>query len=571
MNNKPRLSFWQIWNMSFGFFGIQFGWGLQMANMSAIYQFLGAEESELPLLWLAAPLTGMFVQPLIGYMSDRTWTRLGRRHPYFLVGAICASIALVFLPTSSSLWMAAGLLWVLDASVNISMEPFRAFVGDMLPAEQRKVGFTMQSILIGAGAVLASVLPFVLKNGFGVSGEATADSAVPPAIKLAFFIGAGVFFASVLYTVLTTREYPPEDMEAFEKMKAEGGGLGHAFGEIFQGITSMPMAMKKLAPVQFFTWLGLFCMWIFFAPSVGKGIFQGEPLGIHDEASKEKIEKDKKSLAVALAVSEKYEQRKKDIDKQDKENPDESSKLDTVMTMFGLKAPALTAAEKITEGDLKTFYAEASDATKQPDEKKAENPLIQSIAASWVESGDDPAVAAGTLANQLKAARDYQSGTGWAGVCFAVYNLTAFGFAFVLLGIVRFAKAKTIHLACLLCGGAGLVTTVLVSNSNSLLLCMAGVGIAWASILSMPYAMLSNYVPAKKMGFYMGVFNLFIVIPQTIASVGFGPIVKYAFGGDPMKAVMMGGISLLVAALCTLFVDGDESGGANIGDLPAGH
>lgn len=570
MNEKPRLSFWQIWNMSFGFFGIQFGFGLQMANMSAIYQFLGAEESELPLLWLAAPVTGLIVQPIIGYMSDRTWTRLGRRRPYFLIGAICASIALIFMPLSSTLWMAAGLLWILDASVNVSMEPFRAFVGDMLPAQQRKVGFTMQSILIGAGAVLASALPFILKNGFGVSGEATTESAIPPAIKLAFFIGAGVFFASVLYTILTTREYPPDDMEAFEKMKAEGGGIGHAFMEIFEGIGNMPGAMRKLVPVQFFTWLGLFCMWIFFAPSVGKGIFNGSPLGIHDEASKERVENEKQSFAVALVVSEKYEERKNAIDEEDEEKPDERSGMDAVMAMFGLKAPAPTAAEKITTEELESYFKEAASATEQPDKEKKENPLIQSIASSWVESSNDPAVAAESLAGQLKAARDYQSGTGWAGVCFAVYNLVAFGFAFLLLGIVKFAKAKTIHLICLVCGGVGLVSTVFVSSPNVLLLSMAGVGVAWASILSMPYAMLSNSVPGNKMGFYMGVFNIFIVIPQIIASLGFGPIVKYLFGGDPMKAVMMGGISLLIAALCTIFADGDETG-ANVEDLPAGH
>ncbi len=368
MNEKPRLSFWQIWNMSFGFFGIQFGWGLQMANMSAIYQFLGAEESELPLLWLAAPLTGLIIQPIIGYYSDRTWNRMGRRRPFFLIGAILASIALIFMPMSSTLWMAAGLLWVLDASVNVSMEPFRAFVGDMLPATQRKVGFTMQSILIGAGAVLASILPFVLKNGFAVSGEATSDSAIPPAIKIAFFIGAGVFFASVLYTILTTREYPPEDMEEFKKMKAEGGGIGHAFAEIFQGIGSMPKAMKKLAPVQFFTWLGLFCMWIFFTPAVGKKIFSGIPLGVHDDAVHQLMKADPSSLAVALAVTDLYENRKEVIEAEDSEKPDTSSTSDTMLTMFGLKKPAPSAAEKITTEELSGFFATSASATTAPTE-----------------------------------------------------------------------------------------------------------------------------------------------------------------------------------------------------------
>ena len=276
---KPRLSFWQIWNMSFGFLGIQFGWGLQMANMSAIYQYLGARENEIPILWLAAPLTGLIVQPIVGYFSDRTWNRLGRRRPYFLGGAIAASLALLAMPNSSALWMAAGLLWVLDASVNVSMEPFRAFVGDMLPHDQRKSGFAMQSLLIGAGAVLSSALPYVLTRGFGISGESTVESAIPPTVHVAFTIGAFVFFLGVLYTVLTTPEYPPEDLAAFEKAKRETAGLSHAFREIFQGIGSMPGAMRKLAAVQFFTWFALFCLWIYFAPGVAKGIFKGAPLG----------------------------------------------------------------------------------------------------------------------------------------------------------------------------------------------------------------------------------------------------------------------------------------------------
>ena len=547
--------------MSFGFFGIQFGWGLQMANMSAIYQFLGASESELPLLWLAAPLTGLLIQPIIGYYSDRTWNRLGRRRPFFMIGAICASIALIFMPLSSTIWMAAGLLWILDASVNVSMEPFRAFVGDMLPATQRKVGFTMQSILIGAGAVLASVLPFVLKNGFGISGEATSDSAIPPAIKLAFFIGAGVFFASVLYTILSTKEYPPEDMEAFKKMKAEGGSPMHAFKEILQGIKSMPKAMLKLAPVQFFTWLGLFCMWIFFTPAVGKIIFNGTPLGVHDDAIKSQLHSDaaQPALNVALAVSKLYENRIEAIAQEDSQQADKLSFPNNMLTMLGLKPAPPSASEKITSKELSTFFANSATASVEPSDEKRENPLIQSIAATWIQHKDDPAACGEALQKHLQSARDYQSGTSWAGICFASYNLVAFGFAFLLLAIVRVASAKTIHIACLLCGSAGLISAMFIQNPNTLILAMAGVGIAWASILSMPYAMLSNSIPGSKMGFYMGVFNLFIVIPQIIASVGFGPIVKHVFDGNPMKAVTLGGISLLIAALCTLFVDGKES------------
>lgn len=547
--------------MSFGFFGIQFGWGLQMANMSAIYQFLGASESELPLLWLAAPLTGLLIQPIIGYYSDRTWNRLGRRHPFFLVGAICASIALIFMPLSSTIWMAAGLLWILDASVNVSMEPFRAFVGDMLPATQRKVGFTMQSILIGAGAVLASILPFVLKNGFGISGDATSDSAIPPAIKIAFFIGAGVFFASVLYTILSTKEYPPEDMEAFKKMKAEGGSPMQAFTEIIQGIKSMPKAMLKLAPVQFFTWLGLFCMWIFFTPAVGKIIFHGTPLGVHDETIKSQLDSDTTQPAfnVALSVNELYEKRIAEIDKEETASADKLSYSDNMLTMLGLKPATRSASEKITAQEMASFFTESSTANKAPSQEKTKNPFIQTIAATWLLHKDDPKACGKAMQHHLQSARDYQSGTGWAGICFASYNLVAFAFAFLLLAIVRVASAKTIHIACLLCGSAGLISAMFIQNPNTLILAMAGVGIAWASILSMPYAMLSNSIPGSKMGFYMGVFNLFIVIPQIIASVGFGPIVKYFFDGDPMKAVTLGGVSFLIAAICTLFVDGKES------------
>jgi Na+/melibiose symporter and related transporters len=277
MTTRP-LALAEIIKMSFGFLGIQFGWGLQMANMSAIYQYLGASESEIPLLWLAAPVTGLVVQPIIGYYSDRTWTRLGRRRPYFLVGAILASGALIAMPNSSTLWMAAGLLWILDASVNVSMEPFRAFVGDLLPPEQRKVGFAMQSLLIGLGAILSSSLPWLLTNVFGMaSGVGDTGSRIPLTVHVSFYIGAAVFFGAVLYTVLTTREHPPENLAEFEREKAASAGVGRAFGEIFGGVRAMPSAMKRLAVVQFFTWFGLFCLWIYFAPAIARSLFGGAP------------------------------------------------------------------------------------------------------------------------------------------------------------------------------------------------------------------------------------------------------------------------------------------------------
>lgn len=416
--------------MSFGFLGIQFGWGLQMANMSAIYQYLGADESEIPILWLAAPITGLIVQPIIGYCSDRTWTRLGRRRPYFLVGAIFASLALIAMPNSSALWMAAGLLWVLDASVNISMEPFRAFVGDLLPENQRKTGFAMQSLLIGLGAVAASYLPWIFTNVIGLSTESNGSSVIPLSVKLSFYIGSVIFLVAVLYTIFTTKEKPPADMDAFLAEKKASSGIGYMFVEIFKGIGSMPKAMKQLAICQFFTWFGLFCMWMFFTPAVASRMFGGSP--------------------------------------------------------------------------------------------------------------GDP---------------EYQRGVEWAGVSLGNYSLVAFFFSFALIALAKRFSARSIHTICLLCGSAGLLSVNFIGNPSLLILSMIGVGIAWASILSMPYAMLSNVIPGEKMGFYMGVFNFFIVIPQIVASIGLGPIVHNLFDNNAAIAVAVGGASLLVASFSLRFVE----------------
>jgi maltose/moltooligosaccharide transporter len=428
---KPRLSFWQIWNMSFGFFGIQFGWGLQMANMSTIYQYLGAKESDIAFLWLAAPLTGLIVQPIVGYYSDRTWGGLGRRRPYFLAGAILSSLALIAMPNSGVVWMAAGLLWILDASINITMEPFRAFVGDLLPKEQRKSGFAMQSLLIGLGAVLSSALPYILTNWFKVTGAGGAGK-IPHTVQLAFYIGSAVFLAAVIYTIFSTKEYPPEDVAAFEKHKAETAGVGHAFKEIFQGIFTMPRTMRQLAVVQFFTWFALFCMWIYFVPAVATKVFGGVP-----------------------------------------------------------------------------------------------------------------------------GSPEFQDGNEWGGLCFSVYNGTAFVFAFALLALVKFMSARTIHRLCLIAGGVGLILAAVIQKQHPLLVSMLLVGVAWASILSMPYAMLANALPATKMGFYMGVFNFFIVIPQILASLGLGLLMKHLLGDNPMNAVLLGGGSMVLAGLCVGFVSKD--------------
>lgn len=439
MNEKQSLSFWQIWNMSFGFLGIQFGWGLQMANMSSIYSFLGAKEHELSLLWIAAPLTGLIIQPIVGYMSDRTWIGLGRRRPYFLIGAILASIALVAMPHSSTLWMAVGLLWILDASINVTMEPFRAFVADKLPAEQRAKGFSVQSLFIGLGAVIASAMPWLLINWFGVESGTTEDGAIPKAVMISFHIGAAALFVAVLYTIMTTPEYPPEDMEEFERMKADSRGIGGFLVELANGIGSMPKTMRQLAVVQFFTWTGLFCMWIYWTPAIARQVFGGDPSN---------------------------------------------------------------------EAAWKTVIEEAG---------------------------------------------------AWTGICFATYNLVCFAFSFVLLALSRKFSSKIIHLVCLMIGGLGLISVMFVTDQQMLLVSMTAVGIAWASILSMPYAILSSVLPPAKMGFYMGVFNFFIVIPQVIVSLTMGKIVGSVFGGDSMMAIIIGGVAMFIAGFCMFIVDEESS------------
>ena len=421
---KPRLRFAQLWNMNFGFFGIQFGWGLQMANMSAIYEYLGARADQIPILWLAAPLTGLIVQPIIGHASDRTWGWLGRRRPYFLTGAILSSLALIVMPKSSALWMAAGLLWVLDASINISMEPFRAFVADLLPESQRTRGFAMQSLFIGLGAVVASVLPWILGNLFHVTRTAGGKGAIPVTVRLSFYIGAAAFFGAVLWTILTTKEYPPEDMEAFRRAKSEKAGLLANAREIFHSIGGMPRTMRQLAPVQLFTWLGLFCMWLYFPVAVAHNVF-----GAADQNS-----------------------------------------------------PVYTA------------------------------------------------------------------GVEWAGVCFGVYSAVCFAFSFVLPAIAHTLGRKNTHSLCLLSGALGLISVAVIHNQWLLLLTMVGVGMAWASTLSMPYAVLAGSLPAEKTGVYMGIFNFFIVIPEILASLFFGWIMGHLLHNNRMAAVVAGGFSMAIAA-----------------------
>jgi len=416
---RPPLTFWQIWNMSFGFLGIQFGWGLQMANMSSIYEYLGAKPDQIPILWLAAPLTGLIVQPIIGSASDRTWGPLGRRRPYFLAGAILSTLALILMPMSSSLWMAAGLLWILDASINISMEPFRAFVADLLPPAQRTRGFAMQSIFIGLGAVIASALPWLLIHVFHLSDQST--NKIPFTVQLSFYLGAFAFLSAVLYTVFTTKEHPPEVEEKTES---------HMFGDILTAIREMPVTMRQLALVQLLTWLGLFCMWLYFGVAVAHNVF----------------------------------------------------------------------------------------------------------------GADDP------------ADPRYRDGIAWGGICFSAYSAVTFAFSFALPALANRIGRRGTHALCLGIGALGLISVSIIHNQYLLLGSMAGVGIAWASILSMPYAILSGSLPPGKTGVYMGIFNFFIVLPEITASLGFGWVMNHLLGNNRLLAVIAGGVFLGIAALLTLRV-----------------
>lgn len=415
--------------MSFGFFGIQFGWGLQMANTSAIFEKLGANADQIPILWLAAPLTGLIVQPIIGNLSDNTWGPLGRRRPYFLIGAILGSLALVCMPNAGSLWVAVGLLWLLDTAANISMEPFRAFVSDLLPAKQRTKGFAMQSLFIGLGSVLAAALPWVLSNIFDLSAGEDGRG-VPLAVRLSFYIGAACFLGTVLWTVLTTEERPPRDMEAFKAQQERRLGVGATLREIYVAFRQMPPTMRQLAWVQGFSWLGMYCMFLYFPPAIAHNLFG--------------------------AV-------------------DESSVL-------------------------------------------------------------------------------YSRGIEWAGLCIAAYNAVCFGASFFLPKLAAATNRPMAHALCLACGGFGLISLWFVPSPRWALLPMLGVGVAWSSILSLPYAMLVGSLPAKKGGIYMGIFNMFIVLPEIVISLGLGWIMAHLLDNNRLLAVVLGGVCLLIAVPLTLRV-----------------
>lgn len=434
---KPLLSIAEIWNMSMGFLGIQFGLALQNANASRILQNFGADVEHLSWFWLAAPLTGLIVQPIVGYFSDRTWNGLGRRRPYFLTGAILASLALCIMPNSGALasfippmFVGAGILMIMDASINISMEPFRALVADVLPEEQRNKGFSTQAVLIGFGAVIGSFLPYILAEWVGISKEAAAGQ-VPDNVKFSFYFGALVFISTIVWTVTKTKEYSPEEMAKFDDAEShdESGG----FFSIFKDIANMPATMKQLGLVQFFSWFALFSMWVFSTPAIAQHVFGAE---INDTNS----------------------------------------------------------------------------------------PL-------------------------------YNDAGNWIGVMFGVYNAVSAFYAMVLPRLADRFGRKKIHALSLVCGGIGMLSIYFIPVQSFTLVGMALIGIAWASILSMPYSIIAGAIPAAKMGIYMGIFNFFIVIPQIVNGVVGGPIVKRLFDSHAIYAYVLAGVSFLIAAFCVRFVD----------------
>ena len=434
---KPRLSFLQIFNMSFGFFGIQFGFALQNGNATRILQTFGADVEHLSLFWLAAPITGMIIQPIIGHYSDRTWNRLGRRRPYFLTGAVLAALALVFMPNSAMLayllppiLVGAGMLMIMDASFNVAMEPFRALVADNLPNDQHSVGFSVQTFLIGAGAVIGSWLPYVFSEYLGVS-KIAAVGIIPDNVIYSFYVGAAVLLLSLVWTVVTTKEYSPEERARFQESEPEVGEQ-KGIMSIFTDFSNMPTTMKQLGLVQFFSWFALFSMWVFSTPAIAQHVYNVLP------------------------------------------------------------------------GDTTSSrYADAAN---------------------------------------------------WVGILFGIYNGVSAIYALCLPSIARMTSRKIAHAFSLCAGGIGLLSIYFISDPQILIFSMIGIGLAWGSILAMPYAILSSSIPARKMGVYMGIFNFFITFPQIVNGFFGGMIVKQLFGGQAIYALVMAGVLMLAAAVSVLNV-----------------
>jgi len=495
---KPRLSFWQIWNMSFGYLGIQFGFALQNANVSRIFEQLGAKVEDIPILWVAAPVTGLIIQPIIGHMSDKTWNRLGRRRPYFLVGAILASLALFIMPNSPYLWVAAGMLWVMDASINISMEPFRAFVGDMLPDDQRTSGFAMQSFFIGTGAVIASALPWILSNWLNISNT-SVEGMIPPSVKFSFYIGGAIFFLAVLWTILKTKEYPPDELASFDDVK-----------KMESAITAFENRTKISYYKHASLWVvagALFTYMVYF----------------------QNLQKELYVLGVGAIV------------------------FALILVLIGLM---------VQNGNTQNGFVEVIEDLFHMPKTMSQLAIVQfftwfALFSMWIYT--TKAVTSYNYGTTDATSQLYNDGADWVGILFSVYNGAAALIAFLLPVLAKLTNRKITHLIALCVGGLGLISFYFISDPKLLVIPMIGIGFAWASILSMPYAILTGSLPSKKMGVYMGIFNFFIVIPQILAASILGFLVKNIFAGETIYALVLGGLSMIVAGLLTLMVEDKKS------------
>ena len=486
--SRPRLSGLAIWNMCVGFFGIQIGFGLQNANTSRIFQTLGAEVDSLAILWIAAPLTGLLVQPIVGYFSDRTWSPLGRRRPYFLVGAVLTTLALLVMPHSPYLWMAASMLWIMDASINITMEPFRAFVADNLPEEQRPTGYAMQSFFIGAGAVFASCLPWVLSNWFDVASTAP-EGVVPLSVRISFYVGAVALLVAVLWTVFTTKEYSPDQLDAFEPSSP---------AESMAGRTARAYGLGALP-------------WLLFGGALA-------------------------ALVNALQLAK------------------ELYVLAGLLAGFGL-LQAIVAATK-SKGGSNGLTQILDDIFAMPRTMRG-LAVVQffswfALFSMWIYM--TPAVTAVHYGSPDPTSAGYAQGADWVGVLMGIYNGAAALAAFAIPVLAGRVGLRGAHATNLLLGTAGFIGVFLIRDPALLWLPMIGVGFAWASIVSLPYAILSNAVPGRKMGVYMGIFNIFIVVPQLVAATLLGVLLKTFFADQAIFALVLGGASFALAAVASLLV-----------------
>ena len=494
MKQKPQLGFWQIWNMCFGFMGIQFGFALQNANVSRIFQTLGAEIDDIPILWIAAPLTGLIVQPIIGYMSDKTWNRLGRRRPFFLVGAILASLALFVMPNSPVLWVAAGMLWIMDASINVSMEPFRAFVGDMLPEKQRTSGFAMQTFFIGIGGVVASALPYMMTNWFDVSNVA-APGQVPDSVKWSFYMGGAAFLLAVSWTVFRSREYSPEELAEFDAARpAEHVAVDAAL---------RPASKYRNGGVVWAVIGVALWYWI-----MSRGL-------------------DKQLYVLAGGF--------------------------TVFGLLQVVTSLLQNNDKIDNG----LYHIMHDLFHMPRVMR-QLAVVQffswfAMFAMWIYGTSG--VTSHHFGTTDVASTAYNEGANWVGVLFgAKFGIAALAAIFIPI-VARRLGCRLSHLVNMMIGGIGLISFLFIDDPKLLLVSMVGVGIAWGSILSLPYALLSSNLPSHKMGIYMGIFNFFIVIPQLVAASVLGLILREFFDLQSIYGLVIGGVLMIIGGLSTLLVD----------------